>query len=193
MTRDLFKEAFCGDILGDLGAGPIPSEIVHLLTEVHAPPRLIAHLRLVGATARKLLNWFESEYSVPGVRDKVLFGAYTHDIGKVVHPEELSGPGHAHEGAGEKLLISRGFDSSMARYAGTHSSWNREDITIEDLLVSLADKTWKGSRVEELESRFILLIEASTREPAWTIFDTVLSRLCEGADLRIQAQSFFPV
>nr|BFE68549.1 hypothetical protein GCM10020092_018500 [Actinoplanes digitatis] len=38
----------------------------------------------------------------------VLFGAATHDIGKVVHVEELSAPGHAHEEAGRDLLLRYG-------------------------------------------------------------------------------------
>jgi hypothetical protein len=37
-------------------------------------------------------------------QDAVLFGASIHDIGKVMHPNELFGPGHDHEQVGPRLL-----------------------------------------------------------------------------------------
>jgi hypothetical protein len=35
----------------------------------------------------------------------VLFGAATHDIGKIVHVDDLSGSGSQHEAAGQQLLL----------------------------------------------------------------------------------------
>ena len=36
--------------------------------------------------------------------EAVLYGAATHDIGKVLHPNELDGPGNEHEKDGPALL-----------------------------------------------------------------------------------------
>lgn len=73
-------------------------------------------------------------------RDAVLFGAATHDIGKTVHPGELSGPGSAHEEAGRQLLLDCGISPELARFAATHASWTRPGTRTEDLMVSMADK-----------------------------------------------------
>ena len=40
--------------------------------------------------------------------ESILFGAATHDIGKVLHPEELRQPGREHESAGASLLAQYG-------------------------------------------------------------------------------------
>jgi hypothetical protein len=83
----------------------------------------------------------------------VLFGAATHDIGKVVHPGELTGPGSAHEAAGEELLLRYGVPAHLARFAAGHGSWTSADVTLDDLLVSLADQIGTGNRVPDLEDR----------------------------------------
>jgi hypothetical protein len=123
----------------------------------------------------------------------VLFGAATHDIGKVIHVDELSGPGSAHEDAGERLLLQYGVPAHLARFAGSHgSSWSRPDTGLEDLLVSLADQVWKAKRVPELEQR---VIELTGRTP-WAAFaelDDLLDALAAGADERLTFQSSFPV
>src|SRR5688500_871196 len=86
---------------------PLPATAAELLEALAAPPRLAAHLRAVHHVAHQLtagLAELEFEFD----RSAVLFGAATHDIGKVRHPEELEQPGHAHESAGYELLLSYG-------------------------------------------------------------------------------------
>src|ERR1044071_5007934 len=83
---------------GDPDPRPLPDRVVELLGKVGAPPRLAAHLRLVHDVAWRIARWIEREF--PDLEfdvESALFGAATHDIGKAVHREELSGPGHAHE------------------------------------------------------------------------------------------------
>ncbi|MFG1955016.1 HD domain-containing protein [Micromonospora sp. NPDC048830] len=107
-----------------------------------------AHLRAVHDVAVRLTDAVADRFPQLGMdRSAVLFGAATHDIGKVLHPEELSGPGSAHEHAGHELLLRRGVDESLARFARTHASWHLAGVGVDDLLVSLADKVWKGKRV----------------------------------------------
>jgi len=126
----------------------------------------------------------------------VLFGAATHDIGKVRHIEELSGPGSLHERAGQQLLLDAGVDPSLARFAATHGDWDAPGIQVEDLLVSVADKTWKAKRVPELEQLLIdRLVQASGHEP-WQVFldlDDHLGQLAAGADQRLAFQNSHPI
>jgi hypothetical protein len=82
---------------------PLPAVVVRLLVEVAAPARLGAHLRAVHDVACQFLE--RSEQAWPGLiddPDAVRFGAASHDIGKVLHPHELSGPGSLHEQAGSR-------------------------------------------------------------------------------------------
>ena len=52
-------------------------------------------------------------------RVSVLYGSATHDIGKVEHRNELTGPGHQHEPAGYRLLVAYGVPARLARFART--------------------------------------------------------------------------
>ena len=124
----------------------------------------------------------------------VAFGAATHDIGKALHPRELIGPGDEHESDGHALLIARGIAPQQARFARTHARWNADDATFEDLLVSLADKVWKGRRQEDLEQLIVLRIASVTRLPAWEVFmrlDEILEHLTVLADHRLAFQDSY--
>ncbi|WP_240521662.1 HD domain-containing protein [Amycolatopsis vastitatis] len=173
--------------LEDPGFAPLPPRARELLESLGAPPRLGAHLRLVHDVAVTLTGWVRADFDVPAV----LFGAATHDIGKILHPAELSGPGSLHEVAGYSLLLSQGIEEASARFARTHGSWDAADVTFEDLLVSLADKVWKGKRVPELEQR----VTARLGGPAWETFlalDDELERIAAGADARLAFQAAYP-
>ncbi|MFD0687152.1 HD domain-containing protein [Actinomadura fibrosa] len=183
--------------LTDPGPPPLPERAARLLEELGAPPRLAAHLRAVHGVAAELVAWAAERHPSLGVDpEAVLFGAATHDIGKALHPAELSGPGGEHEPAGYALLRERGVEERLARFARTHASWDGPDIGVDDLLVSLADKVWKGKRVPDLEGRIVdALVAASGAEP-WQAFmdlDDVCDRLAAGADRRLAFQSAYPV
>lgn len=60
----------------------------------------------------------------------------------------------------------------------THASWDSPDIEIEDLLVALADKLWKGKRDDDLERRVADLIARTAQREAWAVFDN-LDSICE--------------
>ena len=176
---------------------PLPGQVAELLQRLDCPPRLAAHLRAVHDAACELASWAEKGYpSLPFSREAVLFGAATHDIGKTVHVSELSGPGSAHEKAGRELLLAQDVSADLARFAATHASWAAPGIGIEDLLVSLADKIWKGKRVPELENLLVTrLAEASGQEP-WQEFvalDELLERISADAGSRLAFQASFPV
>ena len=57
----------------------------------------------------------------------------------------------------------------IARFTRTHAEW-RDDATIEDRLVALADKVWKGRREEDLEHLVIVEIAEVTGDERWEVF-----------------------
>lgn len=175
----------------------LPAEAVRLLDELRAQPRLAAHLRLVHDVATTLTVALEHRHpDLAFDRAAVLFGAATHDIGKVAHPTELTGPGSAHEPAGHALLLAHDIPDRLARFAGTHGTWSAPDRTIDDLLVSLADKIWKGQRVTSLEDLIVDQIAAATGRPRWQAFlslDEILDDLAADADHRLAFQSTYPI
>src|SRR5208283_544475 len=118
---------------------PLLPDAGELLRRIGAPPRLVAHLILVHDVARKLLSELRAAFPQLQADDSaILFGAATHDIGKVKHPKELSHPGTLHEVDGAALLQGFGVTPKLARFARTHGDWQHAG-SIEDLIVSLAD------------------------------------------------------
>ncbi|WP_416958841.1 HD domain-containing protein [Streptomyces sp. Agncl-13] len=195
MTDALLSKAMSGTV--DPPLLPLPDRVVELLSELGSPPRLAAHLRAVHDVAHQLVVWVEQRYpDVVFDRDAVLFGAATHDVGKTVHVSELSGPGAAHEKAGQTLLLGHGVSPELARFAATHASWARSPVGPEDLLVSLADKIWKNKRVPELEDLVVARLTEATGRAVWEEFlalDEVLARIGDGADERLAFQASFPI
>ncbi|MFI9245317.1 HD domain-containing protein [Streptomyces sp. NPDC053086] len=185
------------DDIEDPPLRPLPERAALLLGQVEAPPRLVAHLRAVHDVAAQLVDWLrrhcpELEFDA----EAVLFGAATHDIGKALHPAELSGPGAQHEAAGRELLLDHGVPPSLARFAGTHASWATPGIGVEDLLVSLADKVWKNKRVPELEDLVVARLVGAGGRPPWEWFmelDEALTAIGEGADRRLAYQVSHPL
>jgi hypothetical protein len=176
---------------------PLPREAIRLLSALNAPPRLAAHLRVVHHAAWELTDGLKQRFpQLAYDRDAVLFGAAIHDVGKTIHVGELSGPGNAHERAGYELLLQQGVTEDLARFARTHSAWTDPTCTLEDLLVSLADKIWKAKRAEDLEQLVLEQIVASHGGSAWEAFmsfDDLLQQIAANADRRLAFQAAFPV
>lgn len=170
----------------------IPADAIRLCNELNAPPLLVRHLILVHSAAVELLDRLaESFPGLPINRESVLFGAATHDLGKVKNPNELSGPGNRHETDGPKLLEQHGVPPRKARFARTHGRWLEID-DLEDLFVSLADSLWCGRRHEALETKVAtLLATASGREQweAWATLDSLCEKIASTADQRLAWQA----
>jgi hypothetical protein len=172
---------------------PLPDEVAHLLDNVDAPPRLIAHLTLVHDVASMLIAQIDMAWpSLDYDRHAVALGAAVHDIGKVMYPDELSRPGHAHEAAGEALLVERGFPREIARFARTHDQWRAEPMPLlDDLLVALADALWRGKRDPKLEDVLCQRIVAMTGDAYWQVFarlDDIATEIAVDADARLSWQ-----
>jgi len=128
-------------------------------------------------------------------RDAVLFGAATHDMGKALDVAELVQPGKDHERRGVELLLDMGIPEVRARFAYTHGNWDTaQNVTLEDLLVALADNCWKGKRLDELETKTVNLLSSASGKPAWDCYaelDDILGSLAAHADARLEWQRKF--
>lgn len=170
----------------------LPSQARDLCEKLEAPLRLRAHLLLVHDVAVQLVKQMERAF--PGLEfdtESVLFGAATHDLGKAVYPAELRASGHQHELEGPQILEKLGVPPARARFAWTHAAWKLDPfptLTIEDLLVSLADQSWKGKRPEILENQVVEKIRAVVGGEPWEHFeklDAILTELTQDADARL--------
>jgi putative nucleotidyltransferase with HDIG domain len=174
----------------------LPPEAVILLRQVSAPPRLVAHLIVVHDVASSLVERICEAFPRLALdREAVLFGASIHDLGKSIYRSELVEPGKEHEKRGVELLRGMGVSEDRARFAFTHGNWGTaENITLEDLVVALADNCWKGKRVDELEARAVELLSSASGKPAWICFadlDEILEYLAQGADERLAWQGAY--
>jgi hypothetical protein len=176
----------------------LPPEVVDLLAKYAAPPRLVAHLTIVHDVAIALIKrvdacWPLLDYD----QGRVLIGAATHDVGKTVYPNELTGPGTQHEEIGPQLLRESGFPEAHARFARTHAQWDREaPVQLEDVLVAFADTIWKGKRDEALEREIAQQIAKRCQEETWEVYmklDDIACELAKGAHARILWQGTHPL
>ena len=174
---------------------PLPKDISALLTALAAPPRLIAHLMLVHDVAWHMTHMLTHAFPHLSIdREAVLYGAAVHDIGKTAVPSELSAPGTRHEQAGYQLLCENG-KPHLAHFARDHANWIIHD-QLELLLVSLADKIWKGKRIPELEAKALEKILENGESERWASFlalDEILEQLAATADERLTYQSSYPL
>ena len=155
-----------------------PADAGQLLAELGASEWLIRHHELVVEAMQVLALRVRTELGVAFDSDLALLGAALHDAGKIEHPDEMRGPGHAHEHAGERLLLAHEVPERVARFCVTHAAWDDEEREIEDLLVALADKLWKGRREEGLEHRAVALIARLVNRDPWQVFG-VFDAICE--------------
>lgn len=143
---------------------------IALLRSLGASPWLVRHHELVVEAAVLICDALE-EYGLRFDRNAVLVGASIHDAGKIVHPEEMSAGGDRHEVSGRELLARSGAPAAIARFCVTHAAWDGMDCTIEDALVALADKLWKGKRDEALEKYLVASIATRANRDPWEVFD----------------------
>jgi hypothetical protein len=171
----------------------LSQDVEALLAKLNAPKRLKMHLMIVHDVAATFADAIQQAWSTLALdKDLVRFGAATHDIGKVLHQNELFGHGSRHEEDGPKLLMDYGYTPEQSRFARTHGSWRTEpDLTLEDLLVALADTCWKGQRESELETMIAAMISHEIGVESWEVFlalDDVLEEVTCRAEERLALQ-----
>lgn len=163
------------------------AQALALLKDVDAPPRLVRHVELVGEAADALLAVL-ARRSVPLDCTFVRAGVVLHDIGKAACPDELTSPGSQHEASGFELLLQRGISPSLARICLTHADWGGEDVSLEERVVALADKLWKGARVSELETLVVDGVADRLSVDRWEIFiemDAAFEEIAAGGEDRL--------
>ena len=163
------------------------TDAYQLLSQLGASARLLTHLRLVGEAADMLIE----KYNTMGLQfdaQLISLGVAIHDAGKILHPDELDGPGSLHEPAGETLLLEHGVQGKLARCCISHAQWRQAGLSLEELTVALADKLWKGKREEELELMVIKAIAAQQQLELWDIFtelDSIFETIAAGGTERL--------
>ena len=78
----------------------------------------------------------------------------------------------------------------------THGRILRASVPIEDLLVALAAKVWKGKREDGLEQAVVMNIASVSSQEAWQVWltlDDTLTNLGEAAPERLYWQVCHPV
>ncbi|MEI6001996.1 HD domain-containing protein [Paraburkholderia bengalensis] len=164
------------------------SDAYRLLRTLGAPARLIRHVELVGEAGDALM----ADLRLRGIRfdaQLVECGIAVHDVGKVLFPAELDEPGNQHEAAGERMLLEHGVDPRVAHCCVSHAAWAGDEVTLEERLVALADKLWKGKREETLELFVIEDIAARFGATRWEMFvelDTLFEDIARGAASRLE-------
>ena len=164
-----------------------PNEALLLLRSLNAPEKLLLHVALVSEAGELLLRGLSKRQLALDV-DWVRCGILLHDAGKILHPEELSQKGAQHEPAGELLLLSHRVPPHIARGCLSHAQWQTMTCALEELLVALADKLWKGARVPELELRVIDAIAAKLNQERWDLFlelDALFEKIASGSEDRL--------
>lgn len=171
---------------------PLPETVQRLCADLSAPNLLVAHLTLVHDVSVDLVVGLRQKFhDLEFDEAAVCFGAGSHDIGKVKHPNELTSPGSQHEEDGPALLEEHGIEHRLARFARTHGRWTIEVLAIEDLLVALSDAIWKGQRIDELEKQVIDTISRQTSIEKWEVFselDGLLEKIASQGDERLAWQ-----
>ena len=171
----------------------LPKDIQDLLVQNAAPMLLERHLTIVYNVGIELtIKLMQAWPNLNVVREEILFGTATHDIGKMFETNELGHSGNLHEQVGYEFLVRQGIPENLARFAKTHGDWRDENLKVEDLIVSLADKIWKGKRIDELEERLATMISKDLDLDYWDVtmkLDSIISRIIIGADKRLNWQS----
>lgn len=172
---------------------PLPPEAQRLCDELAAPERLRRHLILVHDVAADLVERLAGTF--PAVvldYHSITLGAAIHDIGKMLHPEELVGPGRLHEIDGPHLLEQHGIPPAVAKYARTHGTWKDDKVELADLVVALADNLWRGRRNQELETKVVEVVSTLTGQDRWAVFerlDDIFEHIAAEGDRRLAWQA----
>lgn len=160
-----------------------------LLRQLGAQSLFIMHHRLVAEAAAQLADGLPQNLGRCVNREKIVIGATLHDAGKILYPNEMTGPGNMHEQTGSDFLLRNGVEPELTRFCATHSDWRQSGLTIEELFVALADTLWKGKRIHELEELAIRRLAELAGIGVWDIFvelDTLFQAVAEKADGRLE-------
>jgi hypothetical protein len=169
--------------------GPLPAAASKLLRDLTVPTQLKVHLEIVHDTAKSLIHNLAKSF--PGLvfdQEAILFGAATHDIGKLLHRDEIHTQGQKHLRDGDALLRLLGVPPHLSRFAASHGTWSSA-AELEDLLVALADQIWKGRRDPDLAFLIVEHLVTLTGRSEWQVFmelDDLLADIAATSNERLE-------
>ncbi len=137
-----------------------------------APRRLVVHAQLVLEAADLILAALD-QFELGLRTNLVRAGAILHDAGKAVVLGELNAPGHEHEPAGLAALTELGLPADVCAICESHADWQPLSRSLEELLVTLADKLWKGKRIAQLEERVIKIVAEQAGMDLWAVYPSL--------------------
>lgn len=174
----------------ELRVREFPKSAADVLARLGAPPRLVGHLVLVHTVALELCETLTARWPMLPFDVRVVeLGAALHDVGKVACPQKLYAPGKDHEEAGERMLLDSDFSPRIARFARSHGlSAAAPQLTLDELVVALADSVWKGVRRQAVEDAMLASIADVAAVERWDAFlglEECLEPVLELADRRL--------
>ena len=162
-------------------------DVYELLDRQGADKHLLRHIEMVQEAAEILIHKYR-QLKLSVDENFIVFGVCIHDIGKIKYSQELFAVGDRHEKEGQRLLLTLGVDPKLARCCISHGKWKEMNCSLEELTIALADKLWKGKRVQELELEIINRITMLLNDEKWKLFlemDTTFERIASSGDDRL--------
>lgn len=143
--------------------------LLNLQAELGASERLLAHHKVVAGVAEQIADkLLELEINLD--KTQIVAMAAIHDIGKIEAPQELSESGTQHEQLGFELARENEIPEVIAEACIFHGSEDYASLSLEGLMVILADKLWKGKRIEALENHVTKRVSKLLESDYWIIF-----------------------
>ena len=152
------------------------------------PKRLLEHHRIVSEVASSLaLSLNSIGLEIDTARAELM--ASVHDIGKSIATDELSGSGSSHEELGVGIAEDFGLPASISKICRTHSSTTTEGLDIEEIVVRLADKLWKGKRDSRFEQQAVTRFAENLGKDVWEVFmeaDKIFEAVADSGHQRLE-------
>ena len=86
-------------------------------------------------------------------------------------------------------MLENGASPKQARICLSHAQYETMSVTLEEQIVALSDKLWKGKRVEELELSVIDTVASNIGIDRWDIYselDSTFEIIAADGDIRLQ-------
>ena len=164
------------------------AEILERQRSADFPARLVEHHRIVSEVAGSLAETLSSiGLEIDAERAELM--ASIHDVGKSVATDELSGAGSTHEEIGVGVAEDFGLPPSVSKICRSHSSKTTNGMDIEEIVVRLADKLWKGKRDSEFEQQAVSFFAEHLGKDDWEVFmevDKLFEAVAESGHQRLE-------
>ena len=164
------------------------TEALSIQRDLDFPVRLIEHHRIVSEVTHALSEALNSiGLAIDSERAELM--ASIHDVGKSIVTDELSGVGSVHEELGVGVAESFGLPSSVSKICRSHNSQTTDGMDMEEIIVRLADKLWKGKRDFEFEQQAVSHFADYLGKDSWEVFmeaDKIFEEVADSGHQRLE-------